>query len=41
MKVVVAPDSFKGSLCAPAAARAMARGVTAALGEAEVVELRV
>ncbi len=30
MKVVVAPDKFKGSLSAPEAARAMARGVRAA-----------
>jgi glycerate kinase len=29
MKVVVAPDKFKGSVSAPAAARAMARGVRA------------
>jgi glycerate kinase len=36
MKVVVAPDKFKGSLSAPDAARAMARGVAAAAAGAEV-----
>ena len=41
MKVVVAPDSFKGSLSAVAAARAMARGVRAAAPRAEVVEVPV
>lgn len=38
--VVVAPDSFKGSLTAAGAAAAMARGARAALGaDAEVLEL--
>ena len=37
MKVVVAPDKFKGSLSAPDAARAMARGVAAACPEASLV----
>jgi glycerate kinase len=36
MKVVVAPDKFKGCLSAPEAARAMARGVKAARPEADV-----
>jgi glycerate kinase len=36
MKVVLAPDKFKGSLPAPAAARAMARGVELAAPGAEV-----
>ena len=36
MRVVVAPDKFKGSLSAPEAARAMARGVLAADPDAEV-----
>ncbi|MGE5589182.1 MAG: glycerate kinase [Bacillota bacterium] len=37
MRVVVAPDSFKGSLSAVEAAEAMAGGVRAAVPEAEVV----
>lgn len=41
MKIVVAPDSFKESLTAAAAAAAMARGVRAACPEAEVVCLPV
>src|SRR5262249_18155970 len=36
MKVVVAPDKFKGSLSAPEAARAMARGVAAVAPDAEI-----
>ncbi len=36
MKIIVAPDSFKGSLTAKEAARAMERGVRAALPGAEV-----
>jgi len=36
MRVVVAPDKFKGSLSAPEAASAMARGVRAACNDAEV-----
>jgi glycerate kinase len=39
MKVVVAPDKFKGSLSAPDVARAMARGVAAAAPGAEVVQV--
>lgn len=39
--VLVAPNAFKGSLSAPAAARAIARGVADALPEARVVELPV
>jgi glycerate kinase len=38
MRILVAPDSFKGSLSAPAAARAMARGIRAVFPEADVVE---
>src|SRR4051812_36165753 len=41
MRVLVAPDSFKGSLKSPAAAAAIARGVRAAAPGAEVVELPV
>ncbi|HTE16858.1 MAG TPA: glycerate kinase, partial [Armatimonadota bacterium] len=41
MKILVAPDSFKGSLKSPAVARAMAAGVRAAAPGAEVVELPV
>lgn len=36
MRVVVAPDSFKGSLTAAEAARAMAEGVRAAVPEADI-----
>jgi glycerate kinase len=36
MRVVVAPDKFKGSLSAPDAARALARGVAAAAPGAEI-----
>ena len=39
MRILVAPDSFKGSLSAPAAARAMARGIRAVFPEADVVEI--
>lgn len=38
MKVVVAPDKFKGSLSAPAVARAIARGVRSVAPEAEIDE---
>lgn len=41
MKIVVAPNPFKGSLGAPAAARALAAGVRAVLAQAEVVEIPV
>jgi glycerate kinase len=41
VKIVVAPDSFKGSLPASAVALAMARGVKAVLPSAEVVEIPV
>src|SRR5207302_1076690 len=41
VKILAAPDSFKGSLKSPAAARAMAAGARAAAPEAEVVELPV
>ena len=41
MKVVAAPNPFKGSLGAPAAARAIARGVRLAWPEAEVAEVPV
>lgn len=37
MRILIAPDSFKGSLSAADAAAAMARGVLAAFPEAEVV----
>lgn len=41
MKVVVAPNPFKGSLGAPAAARALAEGVYDAFPQAEVIEIPV
>ncbi|HNX18756.1 MAG TPA: glycerate kinase [Acidobacteriota bacterium] len=41
MKIVVAPDSFKGSLSAVDAAAAIARGARAVFPEAEVVELPI
>lgn len=41
MKIVVAPDSFKGSLKSPEVARAMAAGVRRALPDAAIVELPV
>lgn len=39
MKIIVAPDSFKGSISAKAAAQAMASGIVDALPECEVIEL--
>ncbi len=41
MRIIVAPDSFKGSLSAVAAARAMGRGIRAVFPEAEVLELPI
>src|SRR5260370_16745730 len=41
MKVIVAPNSFKGSLSAAEAAAAIARGVRAAIPDAEVIEIPV
>ena len=41
MKIVVAPNSFKGSLSASQAAAAIARGVRIALPDAEVIETPV
>src|ERR1700674_377984 len=41
MKVVVAPNAFKGSLSAPQAAAAIARGVREVFPEPEVVEIPV
>src|SRR5260370_19312626 len=41
MKIVVAPNSFKGSLSASQAAAAIARGVRGALPDAEVLEIPV
>lgn len=41
MKILVAPDSFKGSLKSPAAAAAIAAGARRAWPEAEVLELPV
>jgi glycerate kinase len=41
LRVVVAPDSFKGSLSAVEAAAAMARGVRAVFPSAEVVEVPI
>jgi glycerate 2-kinase len=41
VKFVVAPNPFKGSLSAPAAARAIAKGVRRAVLDAEIVEIPV
>ncbi len=41
MRVVIAPDSFKGSLSAVEAAAAMARGVLAVWPDAEVVQVPI
>lgn len=41
MKIIIAPDSFKGSISADGAARAVAQGVKAALPDAEVLTLPV
>lgn len=41
MKIIVAPNSFKGSLSAPQAAAAIARGVRQARPDAEIVEIPV
>lgn len=41
MRVLIAPDSFKGSLKSPEVARAMAAGVREAVPDAAVVELPV
>jgi glycerate kinase len=41
MKIIVAPNSFKGSLSASQAAAAIARGVSEARPDAEVVEIPV
>ena len=41
MKIILAPDSFKGSLSAPQAAAAMAAGIRAVLPEAEILEIPV
>jgi glycerate 2-kinase len=41
MKIVVAPNAFKGTLSAPAAAAAIARGVREVFPDAEVVEVPV
>lgn len=41
MKIIVAPNSFKGSLSATQAAKAIARGVREAFPDAEIVEIPV
>ena len=41
MKIVVAPNAFKGSLTAPEAAAAIARGVRSVFPDAEIVEIPV
>ena len=41
MKIVVAPNAFKGSLTAPEAAAAIAQGVREALPDAEILEVPV
>ena len=41
MKIIVAPNSFKGSLSATQAAKAIARGAREAFPEAEIVEIPV
>ncbi|HYF93698.1 MAG TPA: glycerate kinase [Symbiobacteriaceae bacterium] len=39
MRILIAPDSFKGSLSAADAASAMARGATAAFPQAKIIEV--
>ena len=39
MKIIVAPDSFKGSISAEQAARAMAEGILDTAPDSEVIEL--
>ncbi|MBU9674569.1 glycerate kinase [Planococcus sp. CP5-4] len=39
MKIIVAPDSFKGSISAEQAARAMAEGILDAAPDSEIIEL--
>ena len=41
MRILIAPDSFKGSLSAVAAAEAMARGVHAVFPDAEVIRIPI
>src|SRR6267143_5782669 len=41
MKIIVAPNSFKGSISATQAARAITRGVHDAFPQAQVVEIPV
>src|SRR5712692_4980504 len=41
MKVVIAPNAFKGTLTAPQAAAAIARGVREVFPDAEIVEVPV
>ena len=41
MKIIVAPNSFKGSLSATQAAKAIARGVREVVPDAEVVEIPI
>ena len=41
MKIVAAPNAFKGSLSATEAAKAMAEGITQVLPEAEIVQVPV
>ena len=41
MKIIVAPNAFKGSLSATQAAKAIARGVREAFADAEIVEIPV
>jgi glycerate kinase len=41
VKIIVAPNSFKGSLSATQAARAIARGVREALPDAEIIEIPI
>ena len=41
MKIVVAPNAFKGSLSATEAAKAMAEGIERVLPKAEVIQVPV
>jgi len=41
VKIVVAPNAFKGTLTAPQAAAAIARGVREVFPQAEVIEVPV
>ena len=41
MRIIIAPDSYKGSLSAVEVAEAMARGIVSVFPDAEIVSLPV